>query len=98
MGRTQRTYRMRMLDIRDRMVRNVRSPTLREKYRKLWVSAHNLSAEASTFPWPNTHGVATFCMVLEAWNRAKSLETKVEMLKHQITLPKSHEHESTQNH
>jgi len=91
MGRTQRTYRMRMLAIRDRMVNQVRSPILREKYRKLWVSAHKLSAESSTFPWPNTHGVATFCMVLEGWKKVKRLELRVEEAKNRINLPKSHE-------
>ena len=95
MGRTQRTYRMRMQAIRDRMMGNFRSPTLRERYRKLWVSAHQLSAESSTFPWPDTHGVSTFCMTLDALRKLKRVEDKVQRLQDGFNRSKSHDRECT---
>lgn len=74
MGRTQRTYRTRLQEIRDRMLKLVKNNKFEQKYKKLWVSAHNLSAPASTFPWPETHAVATFCMLLEALKQLHEIE------------------------
>ena len=77
MGRTQKTYRMRMLEIRDRLLRKYGRGVRREDYKELWVAAHKLSAPASTFPWPDTHAVASFCMILEAFVKINQLESKI---------------------
>lgn len=77
MGRTQKTYRMRLLEIRERLLRRYGQGIKREDYKELWIAAHKLSAPASTFPWPDTHAVASFCMLLEALVRVNQLEEKL---------------------
>ena len=81
MGRTQRTYRQRLLEIRDRMLKQSDGKLQREEYKQLWVSAHKLSAPSSTFPWPDTNAVATFCMILDAMVRLNELEIQLNKLK-----------------
>ncbi|OLS25768.1 MAG: hypothetical protein HeimC2_17030 [Candidatus Heimdallarchaeota archaeon LC_2] len=68
---------MRMLAIRDRLLRKYGRGVRREDYKELWVAAHKLSAPASTFPWPDTHAVASFCMLLEALVKINRLEKKI---------------------
>ncbi|MHA2097430.1 MAG: hypothetical protein ACW99A_01980 [Candidatus Kariarchaeaceae archaeon] len=77
MGRTQKTYRIRLLEIRERMLRKYGRGIRREDYKELWVAAHKLSAPSSTFPWPDTHAVASFCMLLEALVRVNQIESKL---------------------
>lgn len=86
MGRTQRTYRQRLLEIRDRMLKQSDGKLQREKYKQLWVAAHKLSAPSSTFPWPETNAVATFCMILDAIVRVNKLEMQLNGLKPDISI------------
>ncbi len=65
---------MRLQEIRDRMLRLVKDNRFKDKYKEIWVISHNLSAPASTFPWPDTQAVATFCMLLEAMRKLIELE------------------------
>ena len=80
MGRTQKTYRIRLLEIRERLMRKYGSGIRREDYKNLWVAAHKLSAPSSTFPWPDTHAVASFCMLLEILVHINKLEKLVSKL------------------
>ncbi|MHA2172460.1 MAG: hypothetical protein ACXAB7_21525, partial [Candidatus Kariarchaeaceae archaeon] len=66
-----------LLEIRERMLRKYGRGIRREDYKELWVAAHKLSAPSSTFPWPDTHAVASFCMLLEALVRVNQIESKL---------------------
>jgi len=76
MGRTQATYRRRLQNIRDRLLRL--SPVDKSKYRDLWEVAHQLSAPSSTLPYPDTHAIASFCMILEGLARLSELKTELD--------------------
>ena len=76
MGRTQKTYRMRLLAIRDRMLKLL-GPRLKGEYEKLWVGAHTLSGPASVFPYSDTHAVITFSMIVDVLSKIIELETQI---------------------
>ncbi len=77
---------MRLQEIRDRMLRLVKDNRLKDKYKEMWVISHNLSAPASTFPWPDTHAVATFCMLLEAMRKLIELEESILSEKNKLSI------------
>ena len=84
MGRTLTTYRMRIQEIRNRMMKFAGNQSMKIKYMDLWTHVHNLSAPASSLPWPDSHAVATFCMVLEAMKTVEMLEKELEQLKNNV--------------
>lgn len=73
MGRTQHTYRMRLQSLSNRMMKYM--PMSRMKYKDLWEIAHQLSGPASAVPYPDTHAIASFCMILEAITRLDELKS-----------------------
>ena len=76
MGRTQTTYRMRLQQIRDRLTSL--STYNKQKYHQLWQICHQLSAPSSTLPYPDTHAIATFAMILEMGARLSQIEEDME--------------------
>jgi hypothetical protein len=46
---------------------------------RTWVATHRLSAPASNFPWPDTHAVAFFCMILDLLADIQKLEEDLAM-------------------
>lgn len=75
MGRTLATYRIRLNTVQDRLSKILKR--MGEYNEQLWVATHRLSAPASNFPWPDTHAVASWCMVLELIKELLSLEREV---------------------
>jgi hypothetical protein len=71
---------MRLQEIRDRMLRMSDDKQFNQVYKQIWVSAHTLSAPASTFPWPDTYAVASYCMLLELLKDTYELETQINNL------------------
>lgn len=68
MGRTLKTYRMRLNQIRDKYSR------LLTETESIWVAAHRLSAPASTFPWPDTSAVAVYSVLVDIFSNLIRLE------------------------
>ena len=77
MGRTLHTYRMRLQVIRDQMNR-VLKPHLNDEsfsnYHKIWENIHQYAAPASTYPWPDTKAILTYCIILELMGKVEKLE------------------------
>lgn len=78
MGRTQHTYRMRLQSTRDHLIKHFKDTTLKAKYRKIWIDAHNLSAPSSTLPYPDTLAIATFSMILGAYVSIQEMREKID--------------------
>ncbi len=68
MGRTLKTYRMRLNQLREKYSR------LLSNSEPLWAAAHRLSAPASTFPWPDTSTVATYSILIDIFANIIRLE------------------------
>jgi hypothetical protein len=49
-----------------------------ENTNRLWEAAHNLSAPASTLPYPDTHAIATFCMILDCMAEVIKIEEELQ--------------------
>ena len=81
MGRTQHTYRMRLRQVRNQMMKLL--PTReRKNYDEIWKSAQHLSAPASAFPSPSTHFVITFSVLVEVIKRLNDLEKELASFSH----------------
>ncbi len=65
MGRTIRTYRQRLNELRRKFVKISQGLVPHLPVERPWVAAHRLSAPGSTFPWPDTAMVVTMSMLLE---------------------------------
>jgi hypothetical protein len=55
----------------------VKEKQFNKRYKELWIASHNFSAPASAFPWPDTHAVASYCMLLEALKQLNELEDEI---------------------
>ncbi|MDH5644513.1 MAG: hypothetical protein OEZ01_00810, partial [Candidatus Heimdallarchaeota archaeon] len=76
-------YRMRLLSIRDQFMIYLGKGSKYSTYQKLWGNVHHLSAPASTLPWPDTHAVVTFTMLLSVVKELLELEKKIESLENE---------------
>ncbi len=65
MGRTVRTYRQRLNELRRKFTKISKDLVPHLPIERPWIAAHRLSAPGSTFPWPDTAMVATMSMLLE---------------------------------
>ncbi len=68
MGRTLRTYRMRLNQIREKYGR------LFPDSETMWTAAHRLSAPASAFPWPDTAIALHYSILIDIFANIIKLE------------------------
>jgi len=78
-GRTIRTYRQRLNEVRRRFIRISSKLFPHLPIERPWIAAHHLSASGSTFPWPDTAMIATMSMILEFMKAITELERLVEI-------------------
>lgn len=77
MGRTTRTFRMRTMEVREHLISLFGKRINQNRYKKLWEDINMFSSSASTFNWPDTSAVLTYCMLLEIMVEVEDLERKL---------------------
>ncbi|MCY3414125.1 MAG: hypothetical protein INQ03_20945 [Candidatus Heimdallarchaeota archaeon] len=77
MGRTVNTFRMRLLETREQMMKMLHGQVDLNRYKTLYEDIQQMAAPASTFNWPDTRAVVTYMMLLDVMVHLDRLEQQV---------------------
>lgn len=77
-GRTTRTFRMRTLELRERLLSIFRTHEMKSAYKEAWERINMFSSAASAMNFSDTNALIIYCMLLDIMVQLEKLEADFE--------------------